>query len=38
MMGRRGLDLCGSGKGHVVDCRDRGNELSGTLKCPEFLG
>jgi len=36
-MGRRGLDLCGSGKGHVVECRDHGNELSGTLKCGEFL-
>jgi hypothetical protein len=36
-MGRRGLDLCGSEKGHVVECRDHGNELSGTLKCGEFL-
>ena len=37
-MGRRGLDLCSSGKGHVVDCCDRVNQLSGTLKCGEVLG
>jgi hypothetical protein len=32
---RLGLDRSGSGYGHVEDCFECGNELSGSLKCGE---
>ena len=32
-----GLDLCGSGQGQVVGSCECGNELSGSVKCGEFL-
>jgi hypothetical protein len=32
-----GLDCCGSGLGQVRGCCERGNELSGSVKCRESL-
>ena len=32
-----GLDLSGSGWGLVAGCCECGNELSGSMKCGEFL-
>ena len=32
-----GLDRAGSGKGQVAGTCDCGNELSGSIKCGEFL-
>jgi len=31
----RGLNLCGSGRKHVAGFCERGNELSGFIKCGE---
>jgi hypothetical protein len=36
-MGEHILDSSGSGKGEVAGCCVRGNELSGAIKCWEFL-
>jgi len=35
--GRHGLELDGSGEGQVVGSCESGNELSGSIKCGEFL-
>ena len=32
-----GLDGVGSGQGHVAGACEYGNELSGSIKCGEFL-
>ena len=32
-----GLDWAGPGQGHVADGCECGNELSGSIKCGEFL-
>ena len=32
-----GLDLSGSGQGQVASTCECGNELSGSIKCGEFL-
>jgi hypothetical protein len=32
-----GLDRAGSGQGQVAGCCECGNELSGSIKCEEFL-
>jgi len=34
---RNGLDLSCSGQGQVVDCCKCGNDLSGSIKCGEFI-
>ena len=36
-MGRYGLDRSGSGQEHVQGSFEFGNELSGFIKCEEFL-
>ena len=35
--GGHGLDRAGSGEGQVTSDCERGNELSGSIKCGEFL-
>jgi hypothetical protein len=36
-VGGHGLERCGSGWGQVADTCECGNELSGSIKCWEFL-
>jgi hypothetical protein len=38
MMGRCGLDACGSGQGPMTRSCEHINEPSGSIKCGEFLG
>ena len=35
--GKHGLDSSGSGKGHVADTCECGNEPSGSIKCKALL-
>jgi hypothetical protein len=36
-LGELGLDLCGSGKGHVADCSTNSYEPSDSIKCGDIF-